>query len=733
MSVAQRLARLSKQYPFYPSRCSILTRPTVHHRYLASQASVSRAAERKQADDIPQQPTDSEHVNGDTVADAASATPPPLFAPLLGSILNFIQRRAQPAQQSTTSTPHNTTTQTLTQHASPSTSASSSPSLAVDLDDPAISHLFPRLPLPQPPPLYPRPPFPVPPVTRTTTLHSPTAYAAYNSWFNSLPQRTQLHVVLGQAATADARFVLWLERMVARKGEAGWEEEMAALSRRRMAQVRARSRREQKLLEAMWRREKTEVEWRQIERGREKLKVESRGRQWQERWLSYDRRLKSDGGTADQRQMWQYERNRAETEIRANVRLLGLLDEEAIDAKVAELMRETQNGTLNEWRWPDKAAVKRRERALSEWKARTVRSALAEQEGWHDKFAKEQAAIQKMVVRQSRRQAVAKELRAIDWSNPPQTFDELLASFCYRHSKRYKLELWKHGWYITEIAMRSLELPLNDTSRHNQNQRYRARLHTEAKLFAAVQAEHAAAEQRKRRSIRSIVRSHLLRVGSQMTGWHVYQLLRSVVGEGQLVGLSSALPQRTSEDVFSGASVAGMVPPAPLPPSIAVTPISWPLMLSYVSESARASVPVVRVREEDDGSSGTNGASSGNIVIELRNARRDVVVWMYEAMREVRMATDSSDAVTWGQVVRVGRDGETEGDGDSVEAVRDSASDAGGEHGWCVLDMGAVVVQTHSEDDTSGVTARRWLSEEDAKKRLSAVSVSRINIITAAG
>ena len=733
MSVAQRLARLSQQYPFHPlRRCCAAGRPTLHNRCLGYQSSASRAAEHKAADENSLLPADGSEVNGR--ADNAAPAPPPLFAPLLSSILTFMQRRAQQAQQSPSTAPHTAASEPSTRHSPPSTSQPSFASPTVDLDDPAISLLFPRLPLLPPPPLHPQPPFPVPPVSRTIARTSPAAYATYSKWYNSLPLRTRLHVLLMKAATADARFVLYLERLAARKGEAGWEEEMAAVSRRRMAEVRVRSKREDKLLEAMWQEERTVADWQQMEKDRDKLIVELRGRHWQERWIRLDSQLKSDAGTAEERKTWLYERNRAEAEIRAHVRLLGHTNRETMERKIADLLRETRNGTVSEWRWQDKARIKRRESELHEWKARTVRAMLTEQAEWHEVFTRQRAVELQKAARQREHRvaAVATELQPIDWSHPPQSFDELLTSFCYQHSERYKLELWRQRWYIDETAQRAHEQQhlTSDDRRFKQRARFSARLRTEAKLLAAVQDEQAATERQKRQSIRSIVQSYLSPIRSPLTGWHVYQLLRLVVREGQLVGLSTAVSGRTSEEVFDGVSLAGAVPPAPLPASIAVTPFSWPYMLSYVAETARASMPVVRVREEEDGSTGGGAA---NIVIEVRNTRRDAVVWMYEAMREVRASISHADWVTWGQVVRVGRGGEAEADGEGMEAVGGGAADAGGEHGWCVLDMGDVVVQTHSEDDTSGVSARRWLSEAETKQRLSAISVTRINIITAAG
>ena len=733
MSVARRLARLSQQYPFHSPHRYAVTPPTLHCRCLAYQAIASRSTERKTAHDITHPSTHSNQPNGD--ANSASSSPPPLFAPLLSSILTFIQRRAQPAEQSSSSTSSRpASSQPTTQHKSPYASLFSSASPALDLDDPSISLLFPRLPLPPPPPLHPQPPFPVPPVTRTDTRGSPTAHAAYSQWFKSQPLRTQLHVLLMQAATADARFVYHLERLVARRGEPNWEDEMASVSRRRMSDVRKRLKREDMVLEAMWKKERSEVEWRQIEQGRERLLVEHRGRHWQERWILFENKLKSDSGTAEERKGWMYERNRAEAEIRAHVRLLGFTNEATMELKAADLMRDTREGILKEWRWQDKAGVKRREKDLNEWKVRIVRSLVVEQAEWHETFARQKAVALQMAARQrKRRVSVATELRPIDWSHPPQSYDELLASFCYQHSERYKLELWRQHWYVNEMEQRAYEqqhLEAED-SQFRQRARFRAKLRTESKMLAAVQAEQAALEQGKRQSLRTLVHSWLSPIRSPLNGWHVYLLLRQVVGEGQLVvGLTTAAPGRTSEEVFNSAPVAGAVPPAPLPPSIAVTPFSWPYMLSYVSETARASAPVVRVREEEDGSAG-GGAT--NVVIEVRNARRDAMVWMYEAMRDARAAAGNPDGASWGQVVRVSREGESEADIHGVESVGGGAVDSGGEHGWCVVDMGDVVLQTHSEDDTSGVTARRWLSEDQAKKRLSAIFVSRVNIITAAG
>ena len=725
MSVAQRLARLSQQYPFHPVGRCVFTRSAQPSRCLAYQATASRAVEQKHLDDV-------RHPPGDSDSRSASQPRPPLFAPLLDSILSFIQRRAQPSQQTSTTpaTPPTHASHETTPHTASSTALASSAAAGLDLDDPAISLLFPRLPLPTPPPLHPKPPFPVPPINRTHARQSATGQAAYTKWFQSLLPRTQLHVLLMTAATTDSRFMQHLETVAARKGEAGWEDNMAALSTRRMTQVRLRSKREDEVLEAMWRRKRPDSDWRLIQRGRDKQIAENRIRYWQERWLVYDNRLKSDSGTAERRKRWSYERARMESEIRAHLRLIGMTNGAKMDAKMVELMREARNGTFGEWRWHGQARWQRREQQLHNWKARTVRSLLAEQAKWHEEFARQHATVKRLVVRRRKRRVVtvATELQPIDRSNPPQSFEELLESFCYLHSEHYKLEVWRQRWYITEMAQRAHEQPnLTSAVRARQKARFRAKRFTEVKLLAVVQTQQAAFERQKRQAIRTIVLTHLLPLRSALNGWHVYQLLRSVAGDGQLVGLSPGAPVRTTEELFDSLSLPAS-PPAPLPSSIAVTPFSWPYMLSFVSDTARATMPTVRVREEEDGST---AGGAVNLVIEVRNVRRDAVVWMYEAMREARAASSHSHSVSWGQVVRVNRGSETEADSDGVQAAG-SAADGGGEQGWCVLDMGDLVVQTHSEDDTSGVKARRWLTEDEAKKRLSAVSITRINIITAA-
>ena len=515
---------------------------------------------------------------------------------------------------------------------------------------------------------------------------------------------------------------------------------MAALSRQRMVEVRLRQRREEAALEDVWREEHAERDWQDIARGRDKFIIEGKGRHWQQRWIYFDSKLKADGGTDKQRLSWGYERNRAEAELRAHVRLLGVSSDAALEAKMAELLADARIGLVNEWRWPDRAGVKRRERELVEWKERVVRTMLAEQARWYETHQRQKRLKEQQQNRaRTRRQAVAAELRPIDWSQPPQTFEQLLASYVPQHSKRYKLEVWRHQWIVREMAQRRHEaerLP-PEVARVKQRSRFWARRRTEAAALVEVHRELAANERVKRRLVRSTVLSYMLPIRAQLNGWHVYQLLRLVVRDSHLAHLSPAvtLTERTSSDIFDAASALSALPPAPLPASIDVTPFSWPYMLSYAAETARAAVPVVRVREEDDG----GGVAS--VVIEVRNARRDVVVWMYEAVREVRLAATAgqADGVSWGEVVRVGREGEAEAEaeGHALEAATggggQQASDVGGEHGWCVLDLGDMVVQTHSEDDTSGVTARRWLSEADLRKRLSAIPVTRGNIITAAG
>ena len=759
MSVAQRLARLSQQYPFYsqPARSA-----AYRHRCLSTQASASRASDRKQPEQTPPPPTNSDQPHQEASAENAVeadglSTPPALYAPLLGSIMKFIQRRAQQQQQqhSTAQEQHNVLTQQPATpfHSQPTAAPAPSqpqphphpqPQPALDLDDPAISLLFPRLPLPPPPPLRLHPPFPTPPVPHSAGRTSPAAHAVYSAWYSALPLRQQAHVLLMQAAVADGRFVGHLERVAAgrlRSDSAVWEAEMAALSRRRMSDIRKRTQREDEVLEAMWRKEKSAAEWAQITNGRNKLVMEAKGRRWQERWLEMDGKLKSHTASEHERKTWLYERNRAEAEVRAHVRLLGHSNEAAtVEHRIASLLRDLRAGTANdEWQWRDKTGIKRRERELQEWKARMVRSLLAEQAQWHEEFAKQQATMAKLTARQRRQTVVATALRPIDRSNPPQTVDDLLACFLLHNSERYKLELWRHHWYINETAHRTLEQQQHANhaanNRIKQHARFMAKLKTEARLLTAVHAEHSTLERHKRHTVRSLTTTYLSPLSRPLTGWHVYQLLTMLVAQaqGRLVGVSAAVlaAQRTSEDLFSSVSLAGVVAPTPLPPSMVVTPFSWPYMLSYASsETARGGVPVVRVRYEED-AGGSGGGSGGGVVIEVRNVRRDAVVWMYEAMRDARAA----DGVSFGEVVRVNRTSDS-ADSDGAEVSGGSggtASADGGEHGWCVLDMGDVVVQTHSEDDTSGVTARRWLSDDEVKKRLSAMPVTRFNIITAAG
>ena len=216
ISVAQRLARLSQQYPFLPARCIAATRPAVPRRCLAHQASASREAEHKQAH-ADGRHTTSDGQAADGEASASTATPPPLFAPLINSILAFIERRAQPTPpHADTSLPQSAPAEPASHPTADTASLQARP--ALDLDDPSISLLFPRLPLAPKPPLKLRPPYPHPPVTRSAARRDPSAYATYQAWYSAQPLRTRVHMLLLHAAMADAGFVQYLERLAARRG-----------------------------------------------------------------------------------------------------------------------------------------------------------------------------------------------------------------------------------------------------------------------------------------------------------------------------------------------------------------------------------------------------------------------------------------------------------------------------------------------------------------------------------
>ena len=735
--------------------------------------------------------------------------PPSFVAPMLHSLLNFIQaaqhRRAQTEQSSSTAAVQSEHEPLPAPEASPSPASTASPALStaavsaslsrLNVLDPAFNILFPVYPLPPSPPLYPSPPFPCPPPLSQRTAAS---YAAYLS---SLSPRTRLHVHLLAAADADNRFRSWVySQLVSRAGQetATFDRWMRLVTGNRVKALQQRQLQEMRLCLSVWLSQPDKAERqraRQLMRQWEATQLLRQSLTQLTRHVQRKAQAEAEGRQQDAQAAQQAIRRREES-----VRVYTLLWCRAAGRRAKEakgraerLIQSARRGVAFV---PSPRGVGSEERLLESRRAALVDELMEEQRGWWEQRHRQQATQREREQQQSRRlretEQSSRLLQPIDASQPPSTFSELLSFFLAPSSAQMRMEVTRHRFWLRERGRREEEelwagrdetatddeggvqeaearggvdeQAVDDDASggegwHSVQKRQRRRwlsfLQREQQQAADCLRHQLEQDEARRRCIRSRLRTALLPLQT-ITGADVRAALRLLQPFLALLPPLPSLtpaspppsfaPQTAELQAATSSSSAAL----PAPPGIPVSPYSEPYLLSWCHGVRGVTEVRERLYADDE----------GNVVVELVGVRRDAAVWLYDELRalaaERRLLPDE-------RMMRVQRSGDEEEEGEEVEredegrlhpglqAARRSVSTGlqraqRAQLGWTLIDLGDAVLQTFSDDqlatlgaagsggaeDGLAVGRRREIGEEEAQRRLAALPVSRLNLVSRA-
>ena len=679
-------------------------------------------------------------------SDPFVAPPPAFFAPMIGSILHFLseaQQRPQPKQQpqsaaqplvavvspaaSPTPTPVATEAVAATALARPAT-APTSALFVLNFSDPVIQLLFPRYPLPPRPPTLLCAPFPVAP--------RPFTRASYSAWLASLSPRLQLHRFALRCVTGDHSFHRWLVSAIGARYYAmdrpAFDAWMARVTASRVAALRRREREELRLA----------LDTAHAESGSERTRVRLVRLREQ---AAATQRLHSLSlsimhtnalrNAARQRGDREGERLRARSlaTLRRDVLFFccvwGPKRKKSAERTAARIVA----GALRREPFtpgPRTGGPGAEARAIASVHARVMKEITAEQQRWMKRMSRARAQQQEKRRRQPMAAgAVWRCAWPIDHSNPPQSFPELLAYYALPGSPRHALELMRHRWWTREMERRREEetqlVGADGAGRDvdgwltEQRLRWKRFLLKERRAIDAVIDDVRQQETRRRAQLATKTRAFIASL-TRVTPADVVALCHHVA---ELLAPQLPLPTASHPDLLA----AREPPAADVLSSIPVSPFSQPYRALYAARIP-AVLPLTQRVYEDERSS--------VLIVALVGVRRDFMERVHAAL--VDAVRGRGSAVQTSDLVKVGEGAELEVSGESEPdaALKEAAYLDAAQRGWTMLDMGDVVLQTHSDDERSHDAAVhldaavREVDSDEAQRRMHEAVLSRLSMLS---